>query len=354
MKPLFVTSISEYSGKNLILLGLGKRLKEKGCKIGLFKPLGVFPTRVGNILTDEDVVFFRSVFNLEDPLDLMCPCVITDSLIEDVLEGEIKDCSDRIKDSFAKIARGKDVVLVQSLGGISYGGFVGAPFEYLVKEFGGKAISIDIPRRVNQALDGFLDIKDRLGDAFLGAVLNKVKSNRMEFFTGKVKPYLESKGVDVLGIIPEDPLLASVSVLETKEALNGEVACCPDRMENLVERFAIGAMNVESALRYMRKIKNKAVIVGGDRSEIQLAALETSTACLILTGGLYPNEVILSKAEAAGVPIIVVKGDTGSVVERIDSLLGHISLRSESKVARAAEIVRKDLDFDKIIKGLGI
>jgi len=158
----------------------------------------------------------------------------------------------------------------------------------------------------------------------------------------------------VLGVIQEDPLLASVSVHEVKDSLGAEVACCPDKMENLVERFTIGAMNVEGALRYMRKIRNKAVIVGGDRSDIQLAALETSTACLILTGDLHPNELILSKSTAAGVPILVVKGDTASVVEKVESLLGHLSLRSESKVARAIEIVKKEIQFDKILKGLGI
>ncbi len=354
MKALFVTSLSEYSGKNLVLLGLGKRLQEEGYKVGMFKPLGIFPTRVGNILTDEDAVFFRKVFGLEDPLEHMCPCVITDSLIEDLLEGEAEDCASRIKESFAKISQGKDVVLVESLGGLSYGNFVGVPFESLVKELDGKTISVDIPRWVHQALDGVLDLRKRLGDAFLGAVFNKVKRSRVEFFNGSVAPYLAKHGVDVLGVIPEDPLLASVSVREVKDALGGEVACCPDMMENLVERFTIGAMNVESALRYMRKIRNKAVIVGGDRTDIQLAALETSTTCLILTGDLYPNKLILSKSTAAGVPILVVKGDTAGVVEKVESLLGHLSLRSESKVARAVEIVKEEIQFGKILKGLGI
>jgi len=354
MKALFVTSLSEYSGKNLVLLGLGKRLQEEGYKVGMFKPLGIFPTRVGNILTDEDAVFFRKVFGLEDPLEHMCPCVITDSLIEDLLEGEAEDCAVRIKESFAKVSQGKDVVLVESLGGLSYGNFVGVPFESLVKELNGKAISVDIPRWVHQAIDGVLDLRKRLGEAYLGAVFNKVKHGRMEFLTGSVTSYLEKQGVDVLGVIPEDPLLASVSVREIRDSLGAEVACCPDMMENLVERFTIGAMNVEGALRYMRKIRNKAVIVGGDRSDIQLAALETSTACLILTGDLHPNELILSKSTAAGVPILVVKGDTASVVEKVESMLGHLSLRSESKVARAVEIVKKEIQFGKILKGLGL
>ena len=36
----------------------------------------------------------------------------------------------------------------------------------------------------------------------------------------------------------------------------------------------VGAMSVESALSYFRRKPNKAVITGGDRADIQLAALE--------------------------------------------------------------------------------
>lgn len=56
----------------------------------------------------------------------------------------------------------------------------------------------------------------------------------------------------------------------------------------MVEDIVIGTMAIESALGYLRRTANKAVIIGGDRLEAALYALETSTAALILTGGLYP------------------------------------------------------------------
>jgi predicted transcriptional regulator len=56
-------------------------------------------------------------------------------------------------------------------------------------------------------------------------------------------------------------------------------------------------MNADKAIEYFKKSKNKAVIVGGDRPDIILAALETPTACVVLTGGLYPNDILLAKAE---------------------------------------------------------
>ncbi len=38
--------------------------------------------------------------------------------------------------------------------------------------------------------------------------------------------------------------------------------------------------------------ENMAVITGGDRTDLQLAALETSTTCLILTGSISPDPLI--------------------------------------------------------------
>ena len=354
MNPLFVSSVTQYSGKNLIVLGLGRRFQKEGYRIGVFKPVGIFPVRAGNVLTDEDVLFFRKVMSLEDPPEDMCPVVITQELIEDVLEGAVGSYMDKMLRSYEKVARDKDVVLMVGLGGLRYGRFIGAAMADFIEKTDARVISIDIPRYLDQSIDGMLAAKALLGERLLGAVFNRLQAGRMELCKTLVADYLKKRGIDILGLIPEDPVLRAVSVRELKDAMGGEVICCPEKLDELVERFGIGAMNVESAVRYMRKMRNKAVIVGGDRSDIQLAALETSTKCLILTGDLYPDDLILGKAIAMGVPIMVVKGDTQSVVEKVESLLGHISLRAESKVARAVEIVEREIKFDAICRGLGL
>ena len=71
-----------------------------------------------------------------------------------------------------------------------------------------------------------------------------------------------------------------------------------EERQELIENFSIGAMNVEQALTYFRRIPRKAVITGGDRADIQLAALETDTVALVLTGNLFPAPVV----QTAGCP----------------------------------------------------
>ena len=58
-----------------------------------------------------------------------------------------------------------------------------------------------------------------------------------------------------------------------------------------------------------------AVVTGGDRTELQMAALETSTHCLILTGRIPPKEIIIERAESLEIPVLSVDTDTLTTVE---------------------------------------
>jgi BioD-like phosphotransacetylase family protein len=167
-----------------------------------------------------------------------------------------------------------------------------------------------------------------------------------------VKPFLDKKGVPVYGAIPRDKFLESVTVRQLNEILNGKVLCCEDRFDELVENFLIGAMDVDSALNYFRRTLNKAVITGAHRTDIQLAALDTSTKCIILTGGFQTNEVVLGKARARGIPILTVSEDTFSVIDKIELRMGKSSIREKRKIERAKELIGAGFDMFGFLKKL--
>jgi len=111
----------------------------------------------------------------------------------------------------------------------------------------------------------------------------------------------------------------------------------------------VGAMSPESSLSYFRRSFRKAVITGGDRADIQLAALETSLSALILTGNLYPDARVLSRAEELGVPVLLVPWDTYSTVRHISSLTGRISAKDEKKIGLAKKIVEENVEWKRIL-----
>jgi BioD-like phosphotransacetylase family protein len=124
--------------------------------------------------------------------------------------------------------------------------------------------------------------------------------------------------------------------------------------DRLVMRFFIGAMQVGHAHRFFSGVRDFGCIVGGDRPDLQLAAIEGGAACLILTGNLYPGEIILSRAEEHEVPVLVVRDDTYAVAQHLDRIVLSVPLKHPRKIARGVEMVAKGVDFNALYAGLGL
>ena len=354
MIPIFIASVSPFSGKNLICLGLGLKFKKDGYKVGYFKPVGFSPVVVENVLTDTDAVFLSKTLEVNEPLQSICPVVLTDDLLRRLTSGEDLHIKQKTMTAFHQASREKDIMIARGLGRLSGGTSLQFSELDFIKESNAKVIFIDKFQSYIDMLDGFIYASKMLGDKLLGVVFNLIPPAKLNYIREILVPFLKNNDITTLGIIQKDPVLGAVPIMEIINSLNGKVLCCEDRVDELIEHFMIGAMNVESALSYFRKVSNKAVITGGDRSDIQLAALETPTKCLILTGELYPNASILGRAQEVGVPIVVVRADTANALEVCENLSGYVSLHCKSKIQRAAEVVEREIDFKTIYRQLGL
>lgn len=354
MIPIFVASVSPFSGKNVICLGLGLQFKKDGYKVGYFKPVGFSPVFVEGVLTDEDAVFLSRALGVDVPLQSICPVILTDDTIGRLMGGEELNIRQKTLTAFNLASQEKDIMITRGLGRLSAGTCLRFSELDFIRESGAKVIFTDKFQSHIDMLDGFLYASKMLGEQLLGVVFNLVPPAKVNYARETLVPFLERNGITTLGIIPKDPILCAVPIREVASVLNGKILCCEDKADELIEHFMIGAMSVESALHYFRKVLNKAVITGGDRSDIQLAALETPTKCLILTGELFPNAAILGRAQEVGVPIVVVRSDTASTLEVCENLSGYVSLHSGSKIQRAAEVVAREINFKILYDRLGL
>jgi BioD-like phosphotransacetylase family protein len=355
MIPLFVDSLAEFSGRNTICLCAGIKLREAGKSVGFFKPLGVFPAHVEGALTDEDMLFFKEAIGLKDAYEDLCPVVLTQELLNEILAGkDVGPYADKIRNAYEKVSRDKEITIIVGIGYPRSGMLIDFPETDFLGEIGGRILLTDRFGWVNRTVDRLLANKKLLGDSLVGVIFNRVNPKKRDYVVNTVVPYLESKGIDVFGAVPEDPMLGSLTVSEILKMLGGKLLCCEDKLEESVERFSIGAMTAEAALRHFTKIRDKAVITGGDRADIMLAALDTPTKCLVLTGNLYPNDVIISRAQQAGVPVMVVPGDTLETVEMFESMMGRLSIREKVKLDHAIKIMDEYVDYDALFSKLGI
>ncbi len=353
---LYVSSVIPYAGKSMVALGLALKFREDGYDVVYMKPLCVNPVLgPSGELVDEDVQLLSDVLEVEESFPLLCPVVFSSDLRNRALQGRVEreELIRRVEDAYKSLSREGRIVILGGARELNQGRMLGLSDAENAARLNSKVLLVD---RFTDDLhiDSVLAAKEMLGELLIGVVLNCIPEGREAYAKEMVAPFLESRGVPVLGVIPCDPVLASISVGEIAEALEGEVLCEGRGLDTLVENFLVGAMRVESALRYFRRAQNAAVVVGGDRADIQLAAIEAGLKALILTGNLYPSHTVLVKADERGIPVILVKEDTYTTVDRLDEIAGRSRLREPQKRRRAAELIKQHLDFDSLYKALGL
>ena len=312
--------------------GLGRYLKGKGKKVGFFKPL---VADIKSKTADSDAAFLKRILSLKEPLEDLCP----------VIGGEGKLAS-KVKQAYAKVARDKNVVIIEGV-------WRRKPSAKPVESYYDVARALEAKVIVVEAYSPDL-FKTKLADKYqgfgenlLGVVINKVPLSRMEAVHKQL-------GGEVLGIIPEDRTLLGLTVAELAELIEGKIVNDAGKSAELVESYMLGALGVDSGLDYFGRKDNKAVVVKGERPDMQLAALETSTRCLVISGDGSPIYDVRRSAEDKAIPIIVTDEDTTSVMESAEQALGMTKFNQEKKLPRLAEIMKQGFDFKALYKGLGL
>jgi len=354
MKSLYITSVEEYSGKTALCLALGKLYQERGFNIGYLKPFSLRPWRIGDKIADEDAAFVIDILGVNAKPWEMSPVVVTKEILRDYLTSKDKiDFMPQVMEAVKFLEKKKDLLLLEGGGSLREGYVMNLPTTKVAKELG-SAILV-VVKYCDDAclLDDVLSAKFRLPDSLTGVVINRVPEHAMDFVKNIAVPYLEGEGVPILGVLPNDRELAALSVGEIIKVLDAEVLTSCRNEDSLVEALMVGAMTEDAAIRRFRKQQNKAVITGGDRTDIQLAAMETSTTCLILTGNLHPNNLIIKQAENMCVPILLVHGNTMETVEALDRIFGKTRLGQKEKLDKFLAYVKENIDLERLDKALG-
>ncbi len=355
MNSIYITSVDNYSGKTALSLVLGKKLQAKNLKVGYMKPLSFQPWRIGDKIADEDAAFVKEVLGLTtQPWDLSPVIVTTEFLQERLLVSDHSDLLKLVLDKSDQASKDVDVMLYEGGGSLREGYVLGLPTTVVAKELDSSVLAIVRYRDRRHLLDDALTAKTRLGDQLKGIVINRVPTEANDFVTKDAIPFLKSKGVTVFGILPETRTLGALTLQEIHEVLDAELLTESYNSEALVEALMVGAMTADAALSRFRKQGNKAVITGGDRSDIMLAALETSTSCLILTGNLHPSPLVIKQAEDLGVAIFLVPHSTMETVEKLESIFGKTRMGQQSKFSKFEKLVDQYIDLDLLFSSCGI
>ena len=354
MKSLYITSVERYSGKTATCLALGKRLQADGHKVGYLKPLSLQPWRVGDRIADEDAAFVKEILGLDAQPWELCPVVVTPEFLRDRLSGAQESrLIDQVQSAYESTAAGLDILLLEGGASLREGYAVGLPTPEVAKTLKSDILVVVKYRDDVRLLDDVLTAHFRLAEALTGVIINRVPKEAMSFVEDLAVPFLEDQHIPVFGVLREKRGLVALTVDEIIDVLEAEVLTKEVDGQALVETLTVGAMTAEAALRVFRKQTNKVVITGGDRTDIQLAALETSTACLVLTGNLHPSPLIVKQAEEFDIPVLLVRTNTLETVEAIERVFGKTRLGQSAKLKQFEDLLAAHVDIDRLFRVLG-
>jgi BioD-like phosphotransacetylase family protein len=348
---LYIASTSGYSGKTLLALGLSRIWAAGGLSVGYVKPLGKIPVMEGGKVVDGDALFLAKEMGLPSPREDVCPVVITQDLVMAAYHGKPLRLMDQVRGAVEKAASRSDILILGGAANLRDGFFLGLSPLDIISSFDCRVLLVD-RFEGEKSMDQILWAAGILGERLLGAVLNHVAPSQEKFARNVIRRYFEARGIRVFGVIPVDPVMHSISVGTLAEGLPATVESGERGLDMMIERFCVGAMDVEGALRVFRRIPRKAVVTGGMRTDIQHAALETDTRCLVLTGGVSPDERVRHRARELGVPVLVVKEDTMATVERFEHLLGRLRIRERVKIDRGVSLVGENVDVAGVLASL--
>lgn len=323
MVAVCVTSSASGDGKTTVCAGLGRYLLGNGKRVGFFKP--VVP---GGERRDGDAAFMRNLLALDGTLESLTP-VFQDA--------------ESLKSAFAIVSAGKDVVLIE--------GEQSQTSVDLVAALDARVISVG---GYSPGLQDTIDYGKRFGARLLGIVVNKVPQSRLEQVRNGVSSLSEKAGVKALGTLPEDRSLMALSVSEVVELVDGKIVSGGERSDELIENIMLGALAVDPGPVYFARKVSKAVVVKSGRPDLQMAALHTPTACLVVAGDSPISQIVLQRAARENVPVVSSPGDAASVVTRIEEALDRARFCQRKKLPRLDQIMQQHFDFAAVMRGLSL
>lgn len=352
MSTLLVSSTEDGTGKTAVTIALAKRLQEAGETVGYMKPKGTRLESAVGKTRDEDPMLAREVLGMDAEMHTLEPVVYSPTFVHEAIRGrEDPDAlKERIRDAFGELSTDVDHMVVEGGGRLWTGGIVDLTDVDVAELLDAEVLLVSTYERPDD-VDEILAAADSIGDRLAGVLFNGVSPGDLDELTEDVMPFLESRGIECIGVVPHDESLAGVTVDELASQL-GAKRLTSDGGDVRIERFSVGAMGSEAALKQFRKLRNAAVITGGDRSDIQTAALQASgVSCLILTGGFRPSNAVLGEAADQGVPVLLVQTDTRATIDRTEARLRSGRTQRPETVERMGELLAESVDIESLFSG---
>ena len=336
MATLYVASDRPRAGRTALCVTLAQRLRQDGRQVAAFKPFHS-PANGGD--ADPDASILAAAAGATPPGDAW-PIPVSQDAEPDVA---------RAMRAYGEATAGADVAIVEGLSG--FDGASGEASGRMAREMDAIVVAV-IAYRDGIGLEEARAARQLFGERLAGVVINGVTRYKSREVSEQLAPLFQAQNVRVLASIPEDRRLLGVTAGQIADHLGGTFLDWEEKRDNFVEHYLIGGMVLDWGVLYFQQFDNKAVIVRGNRPDLQMAALRTPTSCIVLTGGYPPIQYVSYEAGEEEVPLIQVETDTLETAAALESLQERAQFDHPLKHEQFRELMSRHADWDALLGAL--
>lgn len=349
IKTFYFCSLRERAGKSFLSIGFIQKLQKEGKKFAYFKPIGI-PKSAFSDKADPDVNFIlNTVYKTEKSYNLISPISIPDKYFIDLVDANKKEeYLEKIKSAYNEIIKDADYIIIEGNPSIMRFVSVGIDDVSIAQHLGINELIYVSIESSDRCIDNFFFTKNYFESKKVNiscVLFNKIDYEYIARIKELKEEHIDRYKIPVVGIIEKSVELFSPRVNELKEQIGGELIneSASSGLNNHVETYLIGAMNAQTALKYFRQVKKAAVITGGDRADLALAALDQDVSCLILTGFIQPDINVITAANEKGIPLLLSPSDTYTTMRNLERLKPGIQ---EDEIDKVLDLIEKSIDWD--------
>jgi BioD-like phosphotransacetylase family protein len=356
---VFIAATRQNDGKTTTSLGLLAALQRRYGRVGYIKPVGQRFVEIDDQKIDEDAVIMDRVFRLNCPLVDMSPIAVEPDFTRKYLQSSNYDSLvKRIHKAFDRVAWEKDFVLVEGTGHAGVGSVFDLSNAAVAKLLTAKVVIVTqggIGKPIDEAVMNHALFQQE-GAEVIGVILNKVLPEKLDHVTEFAKRGLKRKGLELLGVVPYQPILSKPTIELIREELKAENLNARGDGTSIVQRIIIGAMGAARARTLFQQ--GMLLITPADREDVLTAAAEwmktggVPLAGIVLSDDVRPSDAVLKLVRSMPCPVLLVAADSYSVASAVNDATVKTRPGDAQKIGLIQDIIARHVKLDRILNAL--
>jgi BioD-like phosphotransacetylase family protein len=362
LKKIFISAIHQNAGKTTISLGLYNTFKERKLRTAFMKPVGQEFVMSADFAVDKDSYLIGEVYRCQNRLKDMSPVTIGRGYTEKyIFNPQPETLQNKIVKSFNTLIKGKDAIICEGTGHAGVGSVIDCSNADVAALLGCKAIIVSgggIGRSIDEIIlnKALFDLKNV---EVLGVIINKVRPDKIDKIRNALKRGLENKGIRLLGVIPDTPILSAPTVEQIMQRLELRLFCGGENIQARIKHTIVAAMEPHNMIGHLKD--GTLVITSGDRVDNILVSVSSHLvhegigariSAVILTGGLIPDAKIVNLLKESKIPVLFCESDTYTVAAKIENLTFKIQKTDKDKIREAMRLVKDNVNVDSILENI--